>query len=103
MKKEPLVIVTLFDKILCSDLHPDGPIPHATGRCDGRQEGCECGYYDLHRYLDYTLLHLLISFLLFLSLFCACLVSVSPPKLGGARGGLNHRISEAVQTTPNPS
>ena len=36
MKKEPLVIVTLFDKILCSDLHPDGPIPHATGRCDGR-------------------------------------------------------------------
>ena len=84
-------------------LDPDGSMSHAARRCDGRQEGCERGYYDLHRNLYYTLLHLLISFLLFLSLFCACLVSVSPPKLGGARGGLNHRISEAVQTTPNPS
>ena len=25
---------------------------HTRGRCDGRQEGCESGYYDLHRYLN---------------------------------------------------
>ena len=56
-EREPLVIVTLFDKILSSDLHPDGAISHTRGRCDGRQEGCECGYYNLHRNLNYTLLH----------------------------------------------
>ena len=25
---------------------------HTTGRCDGRQEGRESGYYHLHRYLN---------------------------------------------------
>ena len=37
-------------------------ISHTARRCDGRQEGCERGYYDLHRNLNETLLHLLISF-----------------------------------------
>ena len=32
---------------------------HATGRCDGRQEGRERGYYHLHRNLNDTLLHTL--------------------------------------------
>ena len=45
-------------------LERTGPVPHTTRRCDGRQEGCERGYYDLHRNLNETLLHLLISFLL---------------------------------------
>jgi len=43
------------------------PIPHATSRCDGRQKRRERGYYDLHRYLNHPLLHLLISFLLGIS------------------------------------
>ena len=30
----------------------EGPVAHATGRRDGRQEGCECGYYHLHRNLN---------------------------------------------------
>ena len=30
-------------------------------------------------------------------------VTISPPKLGGARGGLIQRKSEAAQTTPDPS
>jgi len=30
---------------------------HTTGRRDGRQEGCESGYYNLHRNLNKTLLH----------------------------------------------
>jgi len=34
----------------------DGPVSHATGGCDGRQEGCERGYYHLHRNLNETLL-----------------------------------------------
>ena len=32
-------------------------VPHATRGRDGRQEGCECGYYNLHRNLNETLLH----------------------------------------------
>ena len=30
---------------------------HTAGRCDGRQKGCESGYYNLHRNLNKTLLH----------------------------------------------
>ena len=32
-------------------------VAHATRGGDGRQEGCECGYYDLHRNLNKTFLH----------------------------------------------
>ena len=35
------------------------PVAHATCGCDGCQEGCESGYYDLHRDLDDAFLHLL--------------------------------------------
>ena len=34
-------------------------ISHTTRGCDGREEGCESGYYDLHRDLDDAFLHLL--------------------------------------------
>ena len=37
-------------------------VTHTAGRCDGRQEGCECGYYYLHRNLNETLLHTRIPF-----------------------------------------
>ena len=46
-------------------------MPHATGRCDGRQEGDECGYYDLHSNLNETLLHSSPPFLL---VHVACIV-----------------------------
>ena len=29
---------------------------HTARRCDGREEGCECGYYDLHRNLNNVVL-----------------------------------------------
>ena len=32
-------------------------IAHTRRSCDGRQEGREGGYYDLHRYLNNTLFH----------------------------------------------
>ena len=32
-------------------------VTHTRRGCDGCQEGCESGYYDLHRYLDDTLFH----------------------------------------------
>ena len=32
-------------------------VTHTTGRCDGRQEGCERGYYNLHRNLNNPLFH----------------------------------------------
>ena len=35
----------------------NGSEAHATRGRDGRQEGRECGYYHLHRYLDDSLLH----------------------------------------------
>ena len=35
----------------------EGSEAHATRGCDGGQKGCESGYYDLHRYLDYSLFH----------------------------------------------
>ena len=37
---------------------------HATRGCDGREKGCESGYYDLHRYLDDAFLHLSFTSLL---------------------------------------
>jgi hypothetical protein len=33
----------------------EGSVAHAARRGDGRQEGCESGYYDLHRNLNKTL------------------------------------------------
>ena len=42
---------------------------HTAGRRDGRQEGCESGYYDLHRNLNKTLLHNLLTFLPLTSYF----------------------------------
>ena len=33
----------------------DRSMSHATRGCDGRQEGCESGYYHLHRYLNNTI------------------------------------------------
>ena len=35
----------------------EGAVAHAARRCDGRQEGCESSYYNLHRNLNETLLH----------------------------------------------
>ena len=35
----------------------NGSETHAARGRDGRQEGRECGYYHLHRYLDDSLLH----------------------------------------------
>ena len=32
-------------------------VTHTRRGCDGREEGCECGYYDLHRDLNETLFH----------------------------------------------
>ena len=43
---------------------------HTTRGCDGRQEGCESGYYHLHRYLNNTIrLHTSYIFLLTSSFF----------------------------------
>ena len=36
---------------------PKGPQSHAARGGDGRQEGRECGYYDLHRNLNDPLFH----------------------------------------------
>jgi len=36
-------------------LEVDRPVAKATRGCDGRQEGCECGYYHLHRNLNNAL------------------------------------------------
>ena len=38
-------------------------VAHARRGCDGCEEGCESGYYDLHRYLDDAFLHPLPPFL----------------------------------------
>jgi len=43
-------------------------VPHATRGRDGRQEGRERGYYNLHRNLNKSLLHDLILFTLHSSL-----------------------------------
>ena len=39
----------------CSEC--DWAVTHAGGRCDGRQEGRESGYYHLHRNLNDPFLH----------------------------------------------
>ena len=73
---------------------------HARGRAQCRQKCRERGYYHLHRQLDDALFfHVRFVSLRFALVegggwrvkgdyFC---LSVSPPKLGGARGGLNKR------------
>ena len=50
-----------FDSVL---LERDWPVAHATRGCDGREEGCESGYYDLDRDLDDAFLHLYFTSLL---------------------------------------
>ena len=35
----------------------EGAVAHATRGRDGRQEGCERGYYNLHRNLNNSLFH----------------------------------------------
>ena len=48
-------------------------MPHATRGRDGRQEGRECSYYDLHCYLNNTLFHSLFnSFLILCFRFSLC-------------------------------
>ena len=37
----------------------EGAVAHAARGCDGRQEGRERGYYNLHRNLNDSLLHTL--------------------------------------------
>ena len=46
-----------FDRVL---LERDWSVTHARRGCDGREEGCECGYYYLHRNLNDSLFHGLI-------------------------------------------
>ena len=41
----------------------EGAVAHATRGRDGRQEGRERGYYNLHRNLNNSLLHLTESFI----------------------------------------
>ena len=50
-------------------LERNRPISHATRGRDGRQEGRERGYYNLHRNLNETLLHDPILFTIHFSLF----------------------------------
>ena len=38
-----------------SILHRNRSVSHTTRGCDGCQEGCESGYYHLHRYLNNTI------------------------------------------------
>ena len=38
-------------------LEGNGAETHAARSTDGREEGCECGYYNLHRNLNETLFH----------------------------------------------
>ncbi len=40
-----------------SCLEHNWSVAHAARGCDGRQKGRECGYYNLHRNLNETLLH----------------------------------------------
>ena len=51
----------------------DRAVPHATRGRDGRQEGRECSYYDIHCYLNNTLFHFLFkSFLILYSCLSLC-------------------------------
>ena len=38
-------------------LEYQGAVPHAARGRNGRQKGCERGYYNLHRNLNHSLLH----------------------------------------------
>ena len=73
----------LIPSSLFFSLHRYRPQSHTTGSSDRRQKCRECSYYHLHRQLNHPLLFHNSSF------FC---VIISPPKLGGARGGLKKRI-----------
>ena len=46
---------TSFDSSLLT-LHSKWSVAHTRCRCDGRQEGGECGYYHLHRNLNEAML-----------------------------------------------
>ena len=61
-KKSPIRFSLIRDLIECS-LERDWSVAHTRGCCDGREEGCESGYYDLHRYLYDAFLHPLPPFL----------------------------------------
>ena len=50
---EPILSDVSADIELCSE--SDRSMSHTTRGCDGRQEGCESGYYHLHRYLNNTI------------------------------------------------
>ena len=50
---EPILSDVSADIELCSE--SDRSMSHTTRSCDGRQEGCESGYYHLHRYLNNTI------------------------------------------------
>ena len=51
------------DSLLSTLIEWERSVTHTTCGCDGCQEGCESGYYDLHRYLDDAFLHPLPPFL----------------------------------------
>ena len=56
-RRKPILHSSLFT------LNLKRSVTHTAGRCDGRQKGRESGYYDLHRNLNKTLLHNLLTFL----------------------------------------
>jgi len=59
-KHQPTFLTLLFIRVIRSirgRLKYEGSVTHTAGRRDGRQEGCESGYYNLHRNLNKTLLH----------------------------------------------
>jgi len=61
-KHQPTFLTLLFIRVIRSirgRLKNEGSVTHTAGRRDGRQEGCESGYYNLHRNLNKTLLHII--------------------------------------------
>ena len=50
---EPILSDVSADIELCSE--SDRSVSHTRGRGNGREEGCESGYYHLHRYLNNTI------------------------------------------------
>ena len=57
MKKKRQAPLGVCRSWLGNVLKHDRAVTHARGGRDGGQEGCESGYYDLHRYLNNPLLH----------------------------------------------
>ena len=55
-EKSPLTYNKLADFFVISFSECDRAVAHATRRGDGRQEGGERGYYNLHRNLNQSLL-----------------------------------------------